>query len=802
MQYDFKKIEKHWQKHWQDEQMFKTETNSIKPKYYILDMFPYPSAHGLHVGHISGYSATDILSRYNRMKGYNVLHPMGWDAFGLPAEQFALETGKNPADFTKENIKNFKRQIIESGKGIDWDREISTAEPYYFKWTQWIFKKLYEHDLAELKDIEVNWCEELGTVLANDEIVLIEGKMYSERGNHPVYKKAMRQWVLKITKYADRLLEDLDLLDWPENLKEMQRNWIGKSEGAIINFKVNDSNLSFDVFTTRPDTIYGATYCVLAPEHPLLLQITNEDEMDAVNEYIEITKQKPELDRLTNKEKTGVFTGSYAINPLNGKKIPIWTADYVLNNYGTGAVMAVPAHDERDFEFAQTHGLDIIEVVKSDIDTAFTGDGIHYNSGIIDGLKNVEASKKIIDYLEKNNEGYRHNNYKLRDWVFSRQRYWGEPFPIVYDKEGNIITLDDEDLPLELPKINNIRPSGSGESPLANVKDWLYLEYKGREVKRETNTMPQLAGSAWYYIAYILKDHLGMIPLNTDEAKNELKKWLPVDLYVGGTEHAVGHLLYARFWHKFLYDLGIVDTKEPFIKIVNQGMILGDDHTKMSKSKGNVINPDDIIDEFGADTLRTYEMFMGPLESEKIWSTEGVAGIKKFIDRVFRMFNFPIKEEVKELDFIYNQTVKKVTEDFDNLSFNTAISQLMIFVNEVYKVKEISKLQARGFLKLFNPIAPHVTEEINKEVLKINEELIYSEWPTYDEAKLVLSKTEIVVQVNGKLRARFEAELDLDKDQLQKLALEHENVIKHLEGLEIKKIIVIPNKLVNIVGGN
>ena len=802
MQYEFSKIEKKWQKHWQNKQMFKTETNSIKPKYYILDMFPYPSANGLHVGHISGYTATDILSRYYRMKGYNVLHPMGWDAFGLPAEQFALETGKNPADFTKQNIENFKRQIIESGKGIDWNREISTAEPYYFKWTQWIFKKLFEHGLAELKDIEVNWCQELGTVLANDEIVIIEGKMYSERGNHPVYKKAMRQWVLKITKYADRLLEDLDLLDWPENLKEMQRNWIGKSDGAIIDFKVVESDITFDVFTTRPDTIYGATYCVIAPEHPLLLKITNEDEIDAVRAYIESTKQKTELDRLANKDKTGVFTGAYAINPLNGNKIPIWTADYVLANYGTGSVMAVPGHDERDFDFAQKHGLDIIEVIKGDSDTAFTGDGIHYNSGIVDGLNNLEASNKIINYLEKTNQGYGHSTYKIRDWVFSRQRYWGEPFPIVYDEAGNIFTLNDDDLPLELPKINNIRPSGSGESPLANVNEWLYLEHNGKKVKRETNTMPQLAGSSWYYIGYILKDHLGMIPLDTDAAKEELKKWLPVDLYVGGTEHAVGHLLYARFWHKFLYDLGIVETKEPFIKIVNQGMILGDDNTKMSKSKGNVINPDDIVHQYGADTLRTYEMFMGPLESEKLWSTDGVLGIKKFIDRVFRMFKFEILETVEELDFVYNQTVKKVTEDFNNLAFNTAVSQLMIFVNEVYKVKKISSTQARGFLKLFNPIAPHITEEINKEILKINEELIYSDWPTYDEAKLVLDEVQIVVQVNGKLRARFKASADLSKEELQELALANENVAKYLEGLQINKIIVIPNKLVNIVGGN
>lgn len=800
MYYDFDTIEKKWQKYWYENKLFKTQEDRLKEKYYVLDMFPYPSANGLHVGHIEGYTATDIISRFKRMQGYNVLHPMGWDAFGLPAEQYALQTGKDPRSFTYANIENFKRQIIESGKGIDWDREFATPDANYFKWTQWIFKKMYEHGLAVLKDVEVNWCEGLGTVLANDEIELVDGKMVSERGNYPVVKKAMRQWVLRITAYADRLLDDLETLDWPEHLKEMQRNWIGKSNGAMMTFKVDQSSESFDVFTTRPDTIYGATYCVLAPEHPLVLHITSEDELASVRAYIEITKSKNDMDRALDKTKTGVFTGSYAINPLNHKKVPIWIADYVLPHYGTGAVMAVPAHDERDFEFAQIHGLDIVEVIQGTSEGAYTGDGIHYNSGIIDGLYNEEAKAKIIDYLEKTKQGFGHNTYKLRDWVFSRQRYWGEPFPVIYDENGNIHVLDDDDLPLELPVLKNIRPSGTGESPLANAKEWLHVNYKGMVGKRDTNTMPQLAGSSWYFIGYILKHHLGMIPLNSEEAKRLLDKWLPVDLYIGGTEHAVGHLLYSRFWTKFLHDIGILSVQEPFKKLFNQGMILGADHSKMSKSKGNVVNPDEIIQSHGADALRLYEMFMGPLDAEKPWSTESLNGSKKFIDRVWRMFEFPIeKDEVTELRQIYHQTIKKVTEDYEKLAFNTAISQMMIFVNEVYKQQKIGKDMARGFLKLLNPICPHITEELNKEVLHVNEELVYSDWPSYNEAYLVVDEVEMVVQVNGKLRARFIAPYDADSEDVKKLALSNPNVTKHLEGLTVRKMVVIPNKLVNIV---
>ncbi len=800
MRYEFRKIEQKWQSHWLKEKLFKTQENRLKEKYYILDMFPYPSGSGLHVGHFEGYTATDIISRFKRMQGYNVLHPMGWDAFGLPAEQYALSTGKDPRTFTYKNIENYKRQLIQSGKGIDWDREFATADPSYFKWTQWIFKKLYEHGLAVLKDVEVNWCEGLGTVLANDEIELVDGKMVSERGKYPVAKKAMRQWVLRITAYADRLLEDLEFLDWPKHLKEMQRNWIGKSKGAMIKFRVDHSNEIFEVFTTRPDTIYGATYCVLAPENPLVLHLTSEDEMKDVKDYIEETKQKTEIDRSSDKQKTGVFIGSYAINPLNNKKIPILIADYVLPQYGTGAVMAVPAHDVRDFEFAQVHGLDIVEVIQNNEGQAFTGDGIHFNSGIIDGLYNQEASEKIIEFIEKTDQGYAHTTYKLRDWVFSRQRYWGEPFPVFYDESGDIHLLDDEDLPLELPILKNIRPSGTGESPLANAHDWLAIESNGIKGRRDTNTMPQLAGSSWYFIAYILKSRLGMIPLDSEQAKKELDKWLPVDLYIGGTEHAVGHLLYSRFWTKFLYDLGLLSVNEPFKRLFNQGMILGEDNSKMSKSRGNVVNPDAIYRSHGADSLRLYEMFMGPLDAEKPWSTGSLNGAKKFLDRVWRMFEFPIVEkEVMELRMSYHQTVKKVTHDYEKIAFNTAISQMMIFVNEVYKQKTISKKQAKGFLKLLNPICPHLTEEINKEVLKQNEELIYSDWPTYNEGYLVIDTVEMVVQVNGKLRARFAVSFGENKEVVEQMALKHENVVRHLEGLTVVKVVVIPNKLVNIV---
>lgn len=801
MYYDFQKIEKKWQKHWLDNKSFKTLTDETLPKFYILDMFPYPSGDGLHVGHIEGYTASDIFARYKRMQGFNVLVPMGFDAFGLPAEQYAIQTGNDPKEFTYKNIENFKRQIIESGKGIDWDRQIVTADPDYYKWTQWIFTKLYEHGLAEIKEIEVNWCEDLGTVLANDEIEIVDGLMVSERGGYPVTKKAMKQWVLKITKYADRLLNDLELLDWSDSLKEIQRNWIGKSTGATINFKIANYDESFDIFTTRPDTLYGVSYCVLAPEHPLVLRITSPSEYEDVKSYIDFSKQKSELDRQLIKEKTGVFTGAFAIHPLTEEKIPIWISDYVLMSYGTGAVMAVPAHDERDFEFANAYGLDIIKVIESDItDGAYTGDGIHINSNLINGLDISSSNEVIIKYLENNNLGYQTDNYKLRDWVFSRQRYWGEPFPVMFGEDGEIKVLKEAELPLLLPKLDNIKPSGTGESPLANATEWLHVEVDGKMYRRETNTMPQLAGSSWYYIAYILQNEGQMIPLNSLEAKEEIAKWLPVDLYLGGKEHAVGHLLYSRFWHKFLYDIGLVASPEPFTKLVNQGMILGHAGNKMSKSLGNVVNPDEIINSHGADSLRLYEMFMGPLESDKPWNTTSLDGAKRFLDRVVRMFEFEITlDNVSELDTIYHQTVKKVGDDYEKLAFNTAISQMMIFVNEVYKLERIDREKARNFLKLLNPIAPHITEELNQVILESEEELIYSKWPQYNEQMIILAEVEVVFQVNGKLRAKMNVKRDLEESELKMLAFGHDNVKTHLEGLNVLKVIVIPNKLVNIV---
>lgn len=799
MAYDFKTIEKKWQNYWLENKTFKTEKDKIKPKYYVLNMFPYPSADGLHVGHIASYTATDIMSRFKRMQGYNVLHPMGWDAFGLPAEQYALQTGNDPRVFTYKNIDNFKRQIIRAGSGIDWDREFATADEDFYKWTQWIFTKLLEAGLAERRDVEANFCEGLGTVLANDEIEIVDGKMVSERGGYPVVKKKMQQWVLKITEYADRLLNDLELLDWPPNIKEMQRNWIGRSEGAVIKFDVYQMDLSFEVFTTRADTLFGATYCVLAPEHPLVLEITTEDERDEVLKYIEATKQKTDLDRGDlSKEKTGVFTGAFAINPANNKKIPIWIADYVLYNYGTGSVMAVPAHDERDYEFAKKHDLDIKEVVQAD-ELPYVGDGIHINSNYLNGLNNEEATNKVVERLQTENKARKDITYRLRDWVFSRQRYWGEPFPVLIDEDEKIYPLPLEELPLTLPKMDNIRPSGTGESPLANNHDWLYVEKDGKMYKRDTNTMPQLAGSSWYYIGYVLKTIYDFIPLNSEDAKAELKDWLPVDLYIGGAEHAVGHLLYSRFWHKFLYDLGIVHSKEPFIKLVNQGMILGEDNQKMSKSRGNVLSPDVIYESHGADTLRLFEMFLGPLTADKPWQTDAIDGSKRFLDRVWRMYYFPIEDEVEELEYSYNFTVKKVTQDYETLSFNTAISQMMTFVNDVYKAKKFSRNQATGFLKLLNPICPHITEELYATVFNRKHSIAYEQWPTYDENKLVLEETEIVVQVNGKTRDKTTVKMDLSEDELKEKALSLGNVVRHTSGKQIVKVIVVPNKLVNIV---
>jgi leucyl-tRNA synthetase len=766
-------------------------------------MFPYPSGAGLHVGHPEGYTATDIVARYKRMKGFNVLHPMGWDAFGLPAEQYALSTGHDPRDFTERNIQTFKKQLMMLGLSYDWDREVATCDPAYYKWTQWIFTRLYNLGLAEIKDVEVNWCEELGTVLANEEVINHDGKMVSERGNFPVVKKPMKQWVLKITEYAERLLEDLETLDWPESIKEMQRNWIGKSVGAKVRFQVADSDLSFEVFTTRPDTLFGATYCVMAPEHPLVAQITTEEEKAKVEAYISEAKAKSDLERTElNKSKTGVFTGSFAINPANNKKIPIWIADYVLYHYGTGAIMAVPAHDERDYQFAKVHNLPIIPVLEGDIsENAFVGDAPHINSDFLNGLNTFDATDKMIEFLVKEGRGERSVNYRLRDWVFSRQRYWGEPFPVIIYEDGTIEVVDDDQLPVELPKIKNLKPSGTGESPLAHATDWLYVTRKdGVKGRRETNTMPQWAGSCWYYIAYIMRQDNQYLPLNDPKVQDIINYWLPVDLYIGGTEHAVLHLLYARFWHKVLYDIGVVKTKEPFQKLFNQGMILGEDGVKMSKSRGNVINPDDIVNEYGADTLRIYEMFMGPLEATKPWSTKGVEGARRFLDRVYRMFTeiVTIDNQNTALERVYHQTVKKVTEDIENLRFNTAIAQMMIFVNEVYKAPNVPQEYLENFLKLLNPFAPHLTEEL-WEFLGHQGTIAYEPWPTYDEAKTIHDEVTIIVQVNGKLRDRLIVARDTDAKELENLALSNERIQGFFKGMTVQKVIVVPNKLVNIV---
>nr|HPN90454.1 leucine--tRNA ligase [Bacilli bacterium] len=792
-----------WQAYWQNHKTFKTENDQSKPKYYVLDMFPYPSGAGLHVGHPEGYTATDIVARYKRMKGFNVLHPMGWDAFGLPAEQYALSTGHDPRDFTERNIQTFKKQLMMLGLSYDWDREVATCDPAYYKWTQWIFTRLYNLGLAEIKDVEVNWCEELGTVLANEEVINHDGKMVSERGNFPVVKKPMKQWVLKITEYAERLLEDLETLDWPESIKEMQRNWIGKSVGAKVRFQVADSDLSFEVFTTRPDTLFGATYCVMAPEHPLVAQITTEEEKAKVEAYISEAKAKSDLERTElNKSKTGVFTGSFAINPANNKKIPIWIADYVLYHYGTGAIMAVPAHDERDYQFAKVHNLPIIPVLEGDIsENAFVGDAPHINSDFLNGLNTFDATDKMIEFLVKEGRGERSVNYRLRDWVFSRQRYWGEPFPVIIYEDGTIEVVDDDQLPVELPKIKNLKPSGTGESPLAHATDWLYVTRKdGVKGRRETNTMPQWAGSCWYYIAYIMRQDNQYLPLNDPKVQDIINYWLPVDLYIGGTEHAVLHLLYARFWHKVLYDIGVVKTKEPFQKLFNQGMILGEDGVKMSKSRGNVINPDDIVNEYGADTLRIYEMFMGPLEATKPWSTKGVEGARRFLDRVYRMFTeiVTIDNQNTALERVYHQTVKKVTEDIENLRFNTAIAQMMIFVNEVYKAPNVPQEYLENFLKLLNPFAPHLTEEL-WEFLGHQGTIAYEPWPTYDEAKTIHDEVTIIVQVNGKLRDRLIVARDTDAKELENLALSNERIQGFFKGMTVQKVIVVPNKLVNIV---
>ena len=796
MSYNFNEIEKKWQEYWDKNETFKTNVwDFSKPKYYALDMFPYPSGQGLHVGHPEGYTATDIMSRMRRMQGYNVLHPMGWDAFGLPAEQYAIKTGNHPAGFTEKNIATFKKQLKMLGFSFDWSREISTCDPNYYKWTQWIFKQLYNDGLAKLVEMPVNWCEGLGCVLSNDEV--INGK--SERGGFPVVRKNMKQWVMDIPKYAEVLLSGLDELDWPESTKEIQRNWIGKSVGAEVRFKVSNTDKEFNVFTTRADTLFGATYCVLSPEHDLVDEITTPEQKESIKEYKAMAAAKSDLERTElNKEKTGCFTGAYAINPVNGKEIPIWISDYVLSTYGTGAIMAVPAHDERDYEFAKKFGIEIIPVLEGGDITkeAFTGDGVHINSDFLNGLGKQEAIDKMIEWLEDKGIGDKKVNYKLREWIFARQRYWGEPIPIVFTEGDEIHVLADEDLPLVLPELEDYAPSKTGASPLDKATDWVNTTFEGKPAKRETSTMPGSAGSSWYFLRYI-------DPHNETEIADPelLKHWMPVDLYVGGPEHAVGHLLYSRFWNNYLYNKGIAPTKEPFAKLRHQGMILGSNGEKMSKSKGNVINPDDMVKEYGADALRVYEMFMGPIDAAKPWDPNGIDGSKKFLDRVWRLFVESGKvqnKENKNLEKVYNYTVKKVTNDYENMYFNTAISQMMIFVNAATKEDTIPQEYAEGFVKLLSPVAPHISEEIWCR-LGHNDTITYEAWPTYDEAKLVEDTVEIPVQINGKVRATVEIPVESTEEEVKNIVHENANIQTQLEGKNVVKEIYVKNKIYNIV---
>ena len=829
MTFNHQAIEKKWQAFWADNQTFKTGTDKNKPKFYALDMFPYPSGAGLHVGHPEGYTATDILSRMRRAQGYNVLHPMGWDAFGLPAEQYAMDTGNDPAEFTAKNIATFKRQINALGFSYDWEREINTSDPDYYKWTQWIFTKLYEKGLAYEAEVAVNWVEELGTAISNEE-VLPDGT--SERGGYPVVRKPMRQWMLKITAYAERLLNDLEDVDWPESVKDMQRNWIGKSVGANVAFKIKGFDQDFTVFTTRPDTLFGATYAVLAPEHELVNQIASPGQAEFVKEYQHQASLKSDLARTDlAKEKTGVWTGAYAINPVNGREIPIWISDYVLASYGTGAIMAVPAHDQRDWDFATTFDLPIIPVIAGGDVTkeAYTEDGLHINSDFLDGLDKSEAIAKMVEWLETHHFGQEKVTYRLRDWLFSRQRYWGEPIPIIHWEDGTSTAVPEQDLPLVLPKTSDIKPSGTGESPLANLTDWLSVTREdGVKGRRETNTMPQWAGSSWYFLRYI-------DPKNSEQLADPelLKEWLPVDIYIGGAEHAVLHLLYARFWHKFLYDIGVVPTKEPFQKLYNQGMILGTSYrdgrgalvasdkveardgkfynlengeeleqgpAKMSKSLKNVINPDDVVEQYGADTLRLYEMFMGPLDASIAWSTEGLEGSHKFLERVYRLLTEKTitAENDGKLDRVYNETVKLVTEHLDALKFNTAISQLMIFVNAANKLPELPLDYAKGFIQLLAPFAPHLGEEL-WQTLTGEAGISYVAWPTFDDSKLQDDEVEIVLQVLGKNKAKVMVPTGASKDELEKIALENDVIKDLIAGKTVRKVIAVPDKLVNIV---
>jgi leucyl-tRNA synthetase len=803
-------MEKKWQQYWVTNRTFKTPApDKSKPKYYALDMFPYPSGEGLHVGHPEGYTATDITSRFKRMRGFNVLHPMGWDAFGLPAEQYAIQTGTHPAVTTAKNINRFREQLKDLGFSYDWDGEVNTTDTDYYKWTQWIFLKLFERGLAYQSFEPVNWCPALGTVLANEEV--IDGK--SERGDHPVERRPLRQWVLKITEYADRLIDDLALVDWPESIKDMQRNWIGKSVGAEVRFDVEGHpGKSFEVFTTRPDTLFGVTFCVLAPEHALVSSILSSAQKAAVIEYIAVAKNRSDLDRSAqSKDKSGVFTGAFAINPVNGEKVQIWVADYVLGNYGLGAIMAVPGHDERDHEFAKKFGIAIKRVLSGgdepDIGVkAHTGDGELVNSGFLNGKNRVDAIAAMNQWLEDKKLGRKKTTYKLRDWLFSRQRYWGEPFPVLHDKDGQVRAVDISELPVKLPELDDFKPSGTPESPLSKAKDWLAVSIDGKSYQRETNTMPQWAGSCWYYLRFV-------DPKNTKEpfSKEHQDYWMPVDLYVGGAEHAVLHLLYARFWHKVLYDCGVVSTKEPFHKLVNQGMILGENGEKMSKSRGNVVSPDDVVKVYGADSLRLYEMFMGPLTQTKPWQTAGIVGCHRFLSRVWRLFlddqgKSKFNDSSKstslqvsaDLNKTLHKTIKKVTEDIESMSYNTAISSMMEFVNACYKETYLSKELCESFILILSPFAPHIGEELwsrmgNKKTLA------YESWPKFDGALVVDATIVVSIQVNGKLRGTLEVSKTATQEEVLSAARALESVQRNIEGKTIRKEVYVPGKIVNFV---
>ncbi len=801
MAFDFLKTEEKWEKVWEEEKTYKTDAwDFSKPKFYVLDMFPYPSAVGLHVGHVEGYTATDALSRMKRMQGYNVLHPIGYDAFGLPAEQFAIKNNQNPSIYTEKNIDNFRKQLKRLGFSYDWDREVETTDPSYYKWTQWIFLKLYENGLAYEDNRLVNYCPALGTVLANEEV--IDGK--SERGGYPVERRPMKQWCLKITEYGDKLLDGLDKIDWPQSTLTMQKNWIGKSKGSVITFKVVGHDDSFDVFTTRADTLFGCTYCVLAPEHPLVSKITTPQQKEEVDAYIEKCSRKSDLERTDlAKEKTGVFLGTYAINPINGREVPIYIGDYVLATYGCGAVMAVPTHDQRDYEFAKKHGLEMIQVIEGDVsESAYEGDGVHINSDFANGLNNKKAKTAITDRLIELGAGQYKVTYKLRDWLFSRQRYWGEPIPVIHMDDGTVKPVPYDQLPLKLPELDDYKPAGDGKTPLSKAEAWVNVEIDGQHGERETNTMPQWAGSSWYYARYI-------DPHNNEAigAKELLDHWLPVDVYVGGAEHAVLHLLYARFWHKFLYDQGVFSCDEPFQKLYHQGLILGSDGQKMSKSLGNTVSPDDVIAEYGADALRLYEMFKGPVDQSLPWSEDGPKAARKFLDRFCRLFT---EDEYRnkwsdsndgKLDVIYNQTVKKVTNDYEILHFNTGISQIMICINEFIKADSLPRSMLQGLCQLLAPIAPHTAQECYS--LLGNEGLIdFVKWPSYDEQKINAQPVTYAVQVNGKLRGTIQYKKDASDEELEelkKLALQVESVIPFLKDKQIAKVIVVKNKIVSVV---